>query len=118
MVPEREGATTKGAEEAATDDMDGITRGCIDKDISLRFAKDDDGCSGVEKEFDGSSSVGFETETEEALGVRKRDDLPVDEGAAVVRGAVNLQYGAVGAEDKWGVTQDRDEAVIAEACLG
>jgi len=118
VVPEREGATTKGAEEAATDNMDGITWGCVDKDISLGFAKNDDGCTGVEEEFDGSPSVGFETKTEEAWGVRKLDYLPMDEGAAVARGAVNLQDCTVGAEDKWFVAQDRGEAVIAEACLG
>ena len=103
MVPEQKGATAKGAEEAATDDVDGITGGCIDKDISLRFAKNDDGCTGVEEEFDGSPSVGFEIKTEEAWRVRKLDYLPMDEGAAVARGAVNLQDSTVGAEDKWGV---------------
>ena len=85
--------------------------------VSFGLTEDDDTGTSVEEEGDGSAGVRFEAETEEGVG-SVRDDLTVDEGAAIVGRAVHMKDGAIRAEDERSRAHDRDESVVAEASLG
>ena len=117
-VSERKGATAERVKELTTDDVDGIAGGGVEENAREGGFEDDDASTGVEEKFDGYAGVGDETESEEGWRTEERDDLAMDECAAVVGSALDRQDRAIGADDKRLGAEDGDETVITQAGFG
>jgi len=67
--------------------------------------EDDDPSSGVKKESNRSAATRPETEAEEWWASGCCDDVSMGEGSTVVRGTMDLEQGAVGADYKRSLAQ-------------
>ena len=117
-VSERKGAAAERVKELPTDDVNGIARGRVKENAGEGGFEDDYASTSVEEKFDGYAGVGDETESEEGWRTEERDDLAMDECAAVVGSALDRQDRAIGADDKRLGAEDGDETVITQAGFG
>ena len=105
--------------ETVTDDANRFARRGIGKDVGVGLAKNNDACTGVQKQLDRAAAcIARKAESEVRCGAIVGDNLAVDEGAVVVGGANNGEESAIRAEDEWSRAHNRDKAVVAEASLG
>ena len=80
--------------------------------------EDDDPRAGVKEESDRSAATRLETEAEEWWESGRCDNVAMEKGSTVVRGTMDFKQGTVGADDEWRLAQDRNEAMVTEACFG
>ena len=109
-VSERKGAAAERVKELPTDDVNGIARGRVKENAGEGGFEDDDAGTSVEEKFDGYAGVGDETESEEWWGTEERDDLAMDECAAVAGSTLDRQDRAIGADDE-GLGAEDEEAM-------